>query len=130
MNYKDFYSEFGKLMYAVADIDGVITQQEKKEMLDIVKKELEPEEIHKDERGMNTALYSELEFDFLEEEIADAETAFESFIDFIEDHHTALDERMKKTCIKVAEKLAEAYRGTNKKEKLLIQKLKDKLRRI
>jgi len=130
MNYKDFYSELGKLLYAVADIDGVVSQKEKKELMEMVTKELVPAETHVDERGANTAHFAEIEFDFLEENMSDAEAAFESFIDFIEEHHTALDDKMKKTCLKVAERLAAAYHGTNKKEKLLIQKLKDKLRRI
>ena len=130
MNYKDFYSEFGKLMYAVADVDGVISKKEKKEMMEMVANELVPAEEHKDERGMNDAHYAEIEFDILDEQMSDPESAFESFIEFIEEHHTALDDNMKKICLKVANKLAEAYHGTNKKEKLLIQKLKDHLRRI
>ena len=39
MIYREFYSELGKLLYAVADIDGVITEKEKKKLKEIVKKE-------------------------------------------------------------------------------------------
>lgn len=99
-------------------------------MYEIVRKELVPAEKHKDGFGTDAAYHTEIEFDFLEEEMADSETAFNSFIDFIEEHHTAFDQRMKKVCLHVAEELAEAYRKTNKKEKLLIDKLKNKIKRI
>lgn len=130
MKYKDFYSELGKLLYAVADIDHVITQKEKKALYDIVKNELVPHERHTDQFKTDVAFYAEMEFDFLAETIGDTEAAFNSFIDFVEDHHTAFDERMKKVCLHVAKKLAQAYHGTNKKEKVLIDKLKEKLNKI
>jgi len=130
MVYREFYSEIGKLLYAVADIDHVITQQEKKKLQDIIKKELVPAEQHQDIFGTDAAYYAEIEFDFLDEQIADAEAAFESFIDFVEEHHTAFDKNMKKVCIHIAKELADAYRGTNKKEKLLIEKLKQKLEKL
>lgn len=127
MLYKEFYSELGKLLYAIADIDGLITLKEKKVLLEIVKKELVPSEYHKDEFGTDAAYYSEIEFDFMDERILDSEAAFESFIDFIEEHHSAFDEKMKKACLHVVNKLAAAYHGINKKEQTLIKKLKNKL---
>lgn len=130
MKYKDFYSELGKLLYAVADIDHVITQKEKKTLYDIVKNELVPSERHTDQFNTDVAFYTEMEFDFLDESIGDTEAAFNSFIDFVEDHHTAFDERMKKVSLHVAKELAQAYHGTNKKEKVLIDKLKEKLNKI
>jgi uncharacterized tellurite resistance protein B-like protein len=130
MLYKDFYSELGKLLYAVADIDGVITQAEKKALHDIVKKELVPAEKHKDEFGTDAAYYAEIEFEILDEEIGDAETAFNSFIDFVEEHHTAFNGNMKRVCLHVAKEIANAYHKTNKKEKVLINRLKEKIERI
>lgn len=130
MKYKKLYSELGKLLYAVADIDGKISPQEKLELRKIIHEELIPMEKQTDEYGTSVAYYPEFEFEILEEEISDAETAFESFIDYVEMHHTGIDSRMKKVCISVAEKLAAAYYGTNKKEEMLIQKLKDTLNNI
>lgn len=130
MDYKNFYAELGKLLYAVADIDGVITQQEKNVLLDIVKNELVPAEKHVDAFKTDVAFYTEIEFDFLDKEIGDAESAFSSFIDFVEDHHTAFDENMKKISLHVTKELADAYHGTNKKEKVLIKKLTEKLKKI
>jgi hypothetical protein len=124
MLYKQFYSELGKLLYAVADIDGIITPREKNILQDIVRKELMPSEKHLDEYGTNAALYAEIEFDFLQDEDADAETAFESFVNFVEDHHTAFDKKMRKICVHVATRLADEYYGTNRKEEELVTRLK------
>lgn len=130
MVYKKFYSELGKLLYAIADIDHVITPQEKKTLQKIVQKELAPVEQHKDSFGTDVAYFTEIEFDFLDEQIADAESAFESFIDFIEDHHTAFDSNLKKVSLHITKELANAYKGTNKKEKRLIEILRQKLENL
>jgi len=130
MLYKEFYSELGKLLYAVSDIDKVISKVEKNKLQDIIKNELVPAESHVDYFGTNSAFYSEIEFEFLDEEIADAEAAFESFIAFVEDHHTAFNERMKKVSLHVMKELAGAYYGTNKKEKKLIREATKMLNKI
>jgi uncharacterized tellurite resistance protein B-like protein len=130
MLYKEFYSELGKLLYAVSDIDGTVSAVEKKKLQKIVKEELVPAESHVDDFGTNVGFYSEMEFDFQDEEISDAETAFESFISFVEDHHTAFDERMKKVSLHIMKELADVYYGTNKKEKELIKKATKLLNKI
>ena len=130
MIYKELYSEIGKLLYAVSYIDGIITKQEKERLQNIVKKELTPTEKHVDQYGTDVAFYTEFEFDFEDEQIAEPEIALNSFIDFVEDHHTAFTEKLKNTFLLVVEELASAYHGTNKKEKALIKMLKDKLKTI
>lgn len=130
MFYKELYAEIGKLLYAVADVDGVITANEKKKLHEIVIKELVPNEKHTDGFGTNAALYTEIEFDILEEEIADGDAAFGSFIDFIDEHQSALDEKMKQLCLGIANELASFYYKRNKKENALLEKLKSKLEKI
>lgn len=130
MIYKKFYSELGKLLYAVADIDGVITSKEKEVLQNMVKKDLAPAEKHTDEAGTSTSFYTEIEFDFLDEQISDPDEAFQSFIDFVEEHSAAFDERLMKASFRLAETLAHAYHGTNKKERELIERLKHKLNQI
>ena len=130
MTYQEFYAELGKLQYAVADIDKVITQKEKEKLQNIVRKELVPAEMHVDLYGTDSAYYSEMEFDILDDQIADADDVFESFIDFVVDHHTAIDEKMKKVSLHVARELAKAYRGVNNREHMLLKKLRQKLEKI
>ena len=129
MIYSEFYSELGKLLYAVADIDGFISQKEKRKLQEIVRRELVPEEKHADDYGNDAAFYTEIEFDFLDENMS-TEAAFESFIDFVSEHHTAFDEKMKNVCIRIAKELAYEYRATNKKEKQLIDKLTEEIGKI
>jgi hypothetical protein len=130
MNYSEFYSELGKLLYAVADIDKVITRKEKEKLLEIVTTELVPVEEHTDRFGTDAAHYSEIEFDFLDEQVADAQSAFESFIDFVEEHRTAINGKLMNVCLTVSKELAAAYRGTTRKEKNLIEKLRKGLEHI
>ena len=130
MEFKEYYSQLGKLLYAIADIDQVISVKEKNKLLEIVKNELLPIENRQDEFGINLAYYAEFEFDFLDEEIMDATSAFQSFIDFLERHQTAIDEHTKNVTLQIAEELAAAYYNTNFKEKILLDKLKYTLRKI
>ena len=51
MDYRVFYSELGKLLYAVADADGVVSKEEKKSLYDLVKTRLAHKEVHTDEFG-------------------------------------------------------------------------------
>ena len=130
MIYKQLYSELGKLLYAVADVDGTISQKEKQTLQELVKKELVPAEQHTDEFGTDVAYYTEFQFDFSDESITDTQSAFESFIDFIEDHKNDLDENMIWVIHRVAAKLAESYYHTNRKEKKLLDILNGKLDKI
>lgn len=130
MLYKQFYSELGKLLYAVADIDKVITPEEKKALQDIVTNELAPIEPRRDEFGTDLAFYTEAEFDFLDEQIADARSCFESFVDFVEEHRTGIHPAMKPVLLRLAGEIASAYHGTNKAEAQLITDLKSRLGNI
>lgn len=121
---KQFYAELGKLFYAISAIDNWITEKEKNKIFEIVKNELVPNELKIDRYGTDLAFFTQIEFEFLDEEGSDSLSAFESFIDFIQEHHTALDEDSIRTCIRLSKKISKSYRGTNKKEYELIEKLK------
>ncbi|MCX6312945.1 MAG: hypothetical protein NT084_15095 [Bacteroidetes bacterium] len=130
MLYQEFYSELGKLLYAVADFDGTITKKEKRTLYEIVRKKLVPSEKHKDEFGTDVAYYVGMEFDYCDEENSDPEIAFSSFIDFVEEHHTAFDAKLKKVCLLAPLELAKANHKTNKVKKLLIRRLKNEIDKI
>lgn len=127
IDYKKFYSELGKLLYAVADIDKAITAGEKKALYKMVREQLVPAERHVDAFGTDAAYYAEFEFDILDEAIIDSETAFLSFMDYIDNHRRLIDEPMRRLCIQVADKLAAAYHGKNKKEREFLHEIKSKL---
>jgi len=128
MFYRQFYSELGKLLFALASVDGHVSKKEKEALKEFVKKELAPAEKHTDKFGTDAAFYTEMEFDIADDEGMDTEQAFESFLFFIEEHHTAIDDRMRKATLKVAKQLADSYHKTSKKEKDLIKRLEEKLK--
>jgi uncharacterized tellurite resistance protein B-like protein len=127
MDIKLFYAELGKLLYAVADIDGVITPQERDELHSLIASRLTQREVHTDEYGTNDAWYTEFEFDVAEEQGMTSDEAFNSFAAFMSEHKKKLDPHMKDICLILADKLASAYHDTNHKEKQMLQKLKEVL---
>lgn len=117
-------------MYAVADVDGTISQKEKEKLAEIVRKELVPSEKRVDAYGTDVAFYSEFQFDIEEDTIAEPDVALESFLDFVKEHPSAFTTQMKETCIKIVKELADAYRGTNRLEEILVNKLETRLKAL
>lgn len=130
MQYTHFYSELGKLLYAIANIDKKISPQEKKKLISLIQNELIESVELKDQFGTPVAYYPEIEFEYLDEEIIDAETAFGSFLDYIENHKTAIDYKMRYIALHFAKELAKSSYGINKKEKALLDRLKKKLEEL
>lgn len=128
LDYKKFYSGLGKLLYAMADIDHVISPAEKKALQEMVRDELVPAEKNTDEFGTDAAFYAEIEFDYLDETITSSDVALDSFLNYVEEHQHLLDQRMRSLCFRLVERLAAAYYGKNKKENELLQLLKTKLK--
>ena len=128
MFYRQYYSELGKLLYALTHVEGAVSKKEKEGLKELVRKELLPDEKHRDTFGTDAAYYSEIEFEILEETMMDPESAFDSFLFFVEQHHSAINQRMRDVTLKVAKKLAATYHKTNKKEAELIKKLEKSLK--
>lgn len=127
MDYRIFYSELGKLLYAIADIDGVITRQERQELHELITSRLTLREVHTDEYGTNDAWYAVFEFDVAEEQGLDPEEAFNSFADFIKQHGRKFDPQMREICLVLADKLAGSYHHINQKEQELLRRLREVL---
>jgi hypothetical protein len=127
MIYKNFYAEVGKLLYALAKADGSITPQEIKAIHKLVLTDLVPLENSTDEFGTDSAYYVEMEFDYLNENSQDPEVAFNSFMDYMEEHYSAFDEHLKSAVFRVAETLTNSFHETNIKDHNMIIKLRDLL---
>ncbi len=127
MYYQQFYSELGKLLYAIAAVDGVISPKEKEALRALVRKQLAPAETHTDKFGTDAANYVDIEFDILEDAGADVEASFASFINFVEAHHTAIDKRMRDAALAAAKQVANAFKHTGHKEGKLLLELERKL---
>lgn len=127
MDIREFYAETGKLLYAVAEADGVISNKEREALHNLIQTRLAQREKHTDEFGTNDAWYTEFEFEVAEEQGMSSEDAFNSFAEFIDENKNRLDRDLKEICIILADRLAESYHHTNKKEKSIILKLKETL---
>jgi uncharacterized tellurite resistance protein B-like protein len=127
MDYRLFYSELGKLLYAVADADGVVSPQERDRLYDLIRTRLLHREVHTDEYGTNDAWYAAFGFEVAEDQILPAADAFESFTEFLRERRDQIDEDTRQTCLILADRLAESYRHTNLREKEMIQRLKELL---
>ncbi len=127
MIYKNFYSEVGKLLYAIAKADGTIEPKEIKAIHQMVLKDLVPLESSTDEFGTDSAFYVEMEFDYLNEKLYDPDVAFNSFIDYVQDHFSAFDAKMKKAVFNVANTLTDSFHETNIKDHYMIEKLREVL---
>ncbi len=124
MIYKNFYSEVGKLLYAIAKADGTITNEEITAIHQLVLKDLVPLESSTDEFGTDSAFYVEMEFDYLNENMQDPDVAFDSFVDYIEEHSSAFDDKMRSAVFNVAQRLTQSFHETNIKDHYMIEKLK------
>lgn len=129
MIYKDFYAEVGKLLYALAKADGSIHPDEIKTIHQLVLNNLVPLETSTDEFGTDSAFYVEMEFDFLNEHFYDPEVAFNSFIDYVNDHYSAFDDILKETIFNVAETITTAFHKSNIQDHFFMVKLQETLRK-
>ncbi len=127
MSYRKFYTELGKLLYAVADADGVIRPQEVAALRNVVRKRFIPLHAGADSYGQDHAYYSEFEFEALQEHNADPELAFSSFISYAKGHPKEFTGEMKKLCLLAAEEVGEAFSGKNIYEEEMIRRLKEEL---
>lgn len=130
MVYRRFYSELGKLFYAVAAVDGNVQKKEYDRLREIVEKKLVPQESSTDAFGTDNAYYAEIEFDILMEQDADPQSCFHSFCNYVEEHKTAFDKNLKTMVKGLAQELSKASRGTSKKEKELIRALDKRMKEI
>lgn len=127
MNYKQFYKELGHLLYAVAYSDGKVRKKEVNALHEFVLKELAPFEPSKDSSGMNQAFYTQFEFDDILNKNEEATIVFSSFMDYLQKNISSINEHLKSSMIEAVEKVAQAYKKTNKLEQGMINNLKQEI---
>jgi len=127
LNYKQFYKELGHLLYAVAYSDGKVRRKEVDALREFVLKELAPFEPTTDSSGMNQAFYAQFEFEDIANKNEDATIVFLSFTQYLQKNGSNINEHLKTSIIKAVEKVAQAYKKTNKLEQEMIDKLKEEI---
>ena len=124
-----FYKELGKLLYAMACVDGKVQQKEIDMLKKIVHSILVPAESNPgmDKFASSAAFFMELEFEIYSAHNINVKAAYHSFIEFVHENEKHIDEKMKVLAVSLAEKVAAAFKGINKGEMNLIQNLRDHL---
>lgn len=117
-----FYSEIGKLLYAVSVIDHKIELKERQRMQELIQETIKKTHAN-DQFGTPVANYIEIEFEFLEEQIYDAEDALQSFLDYIEEHYSAITKKDIEMVRKMVWEVADSFRGINIAEQTVIEKM-------
>lgn len=127
MIYREFYKELGNLLYAIAKADGKISKKEFEELKLLVRKELAAFNGTIDEFGSDLAFFTEFEFEFEDERVESPADAYLSFITFVKANEERVDGKLRHLALRMAEKIAEAFKGKNKSELMMIKNLKKDL---
>lgn len=127
MDQKKFYSEFGRLLYAIAAVDGRIHAKEAATMKRVVSEHLVPQEAARDHFGTDQAYITEFEFDIQVEQGASPEEAFDSFTTYLTQHKERLCAEQKELILRSADVVAHAFHGVHAKEMRMLAELKRRL---
>lgn len=126
MDYSAFYTELGRLSYAIARADGIVQTEEVDKICEFIGQEIE--NTHSEDHNRREAVFSAAtEFNKLRKNDASAKEAFNDFTGFIDSNPDAFNLRMKNLCTRIALRVASANEGINETESALISKLKKKL---
>lgn len=114
---QNLHTAIGELAYAIARADGAIQKEERKKFHDIVAAEMHCKDYDFD--------VSDIIFQVLEKDkFIDSNTAYDWAIKEIKTNSHYLSPELKKTFIKVIEKVAKAYPPITKDENNLIERFK------
>lgn len=118
------YQNLGKLFYAIAAADKVVSEEEKDTLKNIVKEDWVNVDDFKDDYGTDAAYLIEIIFDWLDENQPSAFSAFNDFKDFKKDHEEFFTPAIKKLIWKTADQIASSFSGKNKSELIMLSQLK------
>lgn len=124
---RKFYSELGKLLYAIAAVDGHIHATEAATLKRVVSEQLVPQEAAMDHFGTDQAYITEFEFDVQVEREEPPDEAFASFITYYCQHKERVCAEQKALVLRVASTVAHAVHGAQAKELKLLRELKRRL---
>lgn len=122
MFYQELYTELGKLFYHIAGIDGKISAEEKEALQDCINKTWKPMEGSTDMYGTDQAYLINFSFEFEEAEPV-SENYFKSYENFYLQNKSNFTPEIISNILNTGKAIAEAYRGKNKQEKEVLNRL-------
>ncbi len=127
-NIKQYYKELGKIVYAVAAVDGTINPEEVKALHEFVQKDLSNHELNIDSSGMNEAFYVDFEFENSAKKNIDINTGIKSYVKFIHANYETGDELLLQRSVKLLETVTNVY--TRQQEKEVVLQIKEEINEI
>lgn len=124
---KQFYKELGRLLYAMAMVDGRIEAKEVLALHEFVSKELAHFKPTSESLSMYQAFYFEFEFDEYADHGMSIHEACDSFMKYFEAHVAEIDPELTAIAIEVVEKVASSFRKVNAEERELIDRIKKEM---
>ena len=125
---KEFYIEYGKVIYALALADGEIHPEEEQEIKKMVKEELAPIENGTDEFGTDLAFYALFSFESEDDVTHDTvEDAFNSFLDFLHRRKIKIKPANREVLVRILYNIADSFDGIDQREQKLLDKFKVEL---
>jgi tellurite resistance protein len=122
MFYEELYIELGKLFYAVAAIDGIVQPSERQSLQKLVQNNWKPLEGSTDTYGTDQANLISFSFDYEEAEYT-AENGLQSFLEFYRLNRDQFTPLLTNNILQTAKAIAGAYRGKNKSERSVLDRL-------
>ncbi|WP_372756462.1 hypothetical protein [Mariniflexile sp.] len=118
-----FYQNVAKLFYAIAAADKFVHPKEYTALKEIVSKEWLSVDDTEDEYKTDAAYQIEIVFDWLVTQDKDAETCFQEFIIYKNEHEYFFTGKMNSLILKTAASITSAFSGQNKSELIMLSKL-------
>jgi len=125
-----FYQNIAKIFYAVAKSDNVININEIKALKKVVKDKWLMIDETFDVFGTDTAYQIEIVFDWLYSKNATSEDCFSDFVEYYHNHHYFFTDQIKNLITETSKRIANAFRGTNTTEQIILKKLELELNSI
>ncbi|MFD2518912.1 hypothetical protein [Salinimicrobium flavum] len=123
-----FYQNLGRLFYAIAAADKMVTREEVETVKRLVREQWLDLEGSLDEFGTDAAYQIEIIFDWLDANKPQATSAFENFNQFHKENKDLFTPYINDKILRTSREIASAFRGKNKSELVMLAKLQSLLK--
>lgn len=124
MFYEKLYAKLGKLFYYIAAVDGKVQPAEKKSLQKLIDNTWKSLESSVDEFGTDRSAVIDFSFDYEESENL-TENGLLSFEEFYKENKSRFTPVIINNILETGKAIASAYRGKNKAEKEVLERLKE-----
>tara|TARA_R100000988_G_C3970716_1_gene151317 strand:+ start:114 stop:518 length:405 start_codon:yes stop_codon:yes gene_type:complete len=118
-----FYQKIGELFYAIAASDKIVRKSEYETLTTMVEEEWKSLDAYKDKFGTDAAYQIAIVFEWFDYEQIDAQDCYNDFEEYYKEHKKLFYDKRKELILRTAQKIADAFSGTNKSELIMLSKL-------